>query len=129
MPSTIKSAAGAPGGLRAAAMREAMRLGREGRAPQAAADERRQQGSWIGRHPALFGAIAGAGVGMVVAASNTNELFCTGNDEDCLAYGSWGIAFGAALGAGIGTLAGYLVGKVSSRDHQRMKGHRETREQ
>ncbi len=106
-------------GLRAGAMREASRLAREPRVFQTASEkEPHSGGSWVRRHPALFGAVVGAGVGTVIAVSNTNELFCTGNDEDCLAYGSSGVAFGAALGAGIGLLAGYLVGKVASRGQQ-----------
>ncbi len=113
------TAPGRPQGLRVGAIREATRLARERLVTQAGSEQRPDSGSWIRRHPALFGAAVGAGIGSVVAVSNTNELFCTGNDEDCLAYGSSGIAFGAALGAGIGALAGYVVGKVRSRDHQR----------
>ncbi len=78
--STVTASGGAHG-LRAAAMREATRLAHERTVFQAASEERPQRGSWIGRHPALFGAALGAGAGMVIAVSNTNELFCTGNDE------------------------------------------------
>ena len=65
---------------------------------------------WIGRHPALFGALVGAAAGTVAAASMDNELFCsTGSDEDCLFYTNSRFAVGAGIGAGIGALAGWIV--------------------
>jgi hypothetical protein len=70
----------------------------------------RQGRGWIGRHPALFGALVGAAAGTVAAASMDNELFCgTGSDEDCLFYTNSRFAVGAGIGAGIGALAGWIV--------------------
>ncbi len=112
--STATTRVTGPGSLRAAAIREARRAGQapQPRTFQSTSERRPESGSWIRRHPALFGAVVGAGAGAIIAVSNTNELFCTGNDEDCLAYGASGVAFGAAVGAGVGMLAGHLVGKM-----------------
>jgi hypothetical protein len=65
--------------------------------------------NWITRHPALFGALVGAGVGAVSAATMENELICSGGDEDCLFYGGGRILLGAGAGAGVGALVGWLV--------------------
>lgn len=65
--------------------------------------------SWMRRHPALFGALVGAGAGAVSAATMENELFCSGGDEDCLIHGGGRVLVGAGMGAGIGALAGWLV--------------------
>jgi len=65
---------------------------------------------WIGRHPALFGALVGAGAGAAASAMMENELICSGGDEDCLIYGGSRILVGAGMGAGIGSLIGFLVG-------------------
>jgi hypothetical protein len=61
------------------------------------------------RHPALFGALIGAGAGAVSAATMENELFCSGSDEDCFIHGGGRVLVGAGMGAGIGALAGWLV--------------------
>ncbi len=74
--------------------------------PQAPASPRR---NWIRRHPALFGALVGAGAGAISSATMENELFCSGGDEDCLIYGGGRVLVGAGIGAGIGALAGWLV--------------------
>jgi hypothetical protein len=68
---------------------------------------------WIRRHPALFGAMVGAGGGAVAAATMENELFCSGGDEDCLIYGGSRVLVGAGMGAGVGALVGWLVGLAS----------------
>jgi hypothetical protein len=71
-----------------------------------------QRRGWIQRHPTLFGALVGAGLGAVSSIPRWNELYCaTGGDEDCLFHGASGVAFGAGVGAGIGALVGHLVGK------------------
>jgi hypothetical protein len=79
---------------------------------QASAETRARQGrSWVGRHPALFGALVGAGAGIVAAGTMENELFCsTGSDEDCLFYTGSRFAVGAGIGAGVGALVGWIVG-------------------
>ena len=69
-----------------------------------------QNRSWIGRHPALFGALVGAGAGAAASAMMENELICSGGDEDCLIYGGSRILVGAGMGAGVGSLIGFLVG-------------------
>jgi len=65
---------------------------------------------WIARHPALFGALVGAGAGAVSAVTMENELFCSGGDEDCFFHGDGRVLVGAGFGAGIGALVGFLVG-------------------
>ncbi len=71
----------------------------------------RQNRSWIGRHPVLFGALVGAGAGTVAAGTMNNEMFCqAGNDEDCFFYNGSRFAVGAGIGAGIGALVGWIVG-------------------
>jgi hypothetical protein len=67
---------------------------------------------WIRRHPVLFGALVGAGAGMVTSIPRWTELYCAGGgDEDCLFHGASGVAFGAAAGAGIGALVGAIAGR------------------
>jgi len=69
-----------------------------------------QDRGWIRRHPALFGAMVGAGVGAVSAVPDWTELYCSrGGDEDCLFHGGAGVLFGAGVGAGVGALVGFLV--------------------
>lgn len=71
----------------------------------------REERGWIGRHPALFGALVGAAAGTIAAGTMENELFCSaGNDEDCFFYTNSRFAVGAGIGAGIGALAGWMVG-------------------
>jgi len=68
--------------------------------------------SWIRRHPALFGALVGAGAGAVSSAPRWTELYCaTGGDEDCFFHGGAGVLFGTGAGAGIGALIGFLAGR------------------
>ena len=69
-----------------------------------------QNRRWSGRHPALFGALVGAGAGAVSAATMENEWFCSRGDEDCLFYGGSRVLVGAGMGAGVGALVGWLVG-------------------
>ena len=65
---------------------------------------------WIRRHPALFGALVGAGVGSLSSVPRWTEWYCaTGGDEDCVFHGTQGVLFGAGVGAGIGALFGFLV--------------------
>ena len=64
---------------------------------------------WIGRHPALFGALVGAGGGIIAAGTVENELFCSGSDDDCVIYGGSRFAAGAAIGAGVGALVGWIA--------------------
>ena len=73
---------------------------------------RAQTGSgrgWIGRHPALFGALVGAGTGAIAAGTMDNEWFCNGSDDDCVMYGGGRFAAGAAIGAGVGALVGWIT--------------------
>jgi hypothetical protein len=71
-----------------------------------------QNRSWVQRHPTLFGALVGAGLGAVSSLPRWNELYCaSGGDEECLFHGASGVAFGAGVGAGIGALVGHWVGK------------------
>ena len=65
---------------------------------------------WIGRHPALFGALVGAGAGAVATQTMDNELFCSGSDDDCIFHGGGRALIGAGIGAGVGSLVGWLVG-------------------
>ena len=67
---------------------------------------------WIQRHPAVFGALVGAGAGAVSAIPRWNELYCaSGGDEDCFFHGAAGVAVGAGIGAGIGALVGMIAGR------------------
>ena len=94
--------------LRNAIEREAWRLARAQAGGSQSAFRNR---SWIQRHPALFGAIAGAGAGVISAIPRWNELYCaTGGDEDCFFHGGLGVLVGAGVGAGIGGVIGVVVG-------------------
>jgi hypothetical protein len=71
--------------------------------------EPRATRSWIARHPALFGALVGAGGGALAGASlghdcGTSESFCS---RDAM------VGLGAAAGAGAGAVVGVLVGAAS----------------
>ena len=68
-----------------------------------------QRRGWLGRHPALFGALVGAGAGAVSAMTLENELFCSGGDEDCVFHGGSRALTGAAMGAGVGALVGWIA--------------------
>ncbi|MGE5814859.1 MAG: hypothetical protein ACM36C_10265, partial [Acidobacteriota bacterium] len=64
--------------------------------------------NWISRHPALFGALVGAGAGALASGTMENELFCSGGDEDCFFHGGSRILVGAGMGAGVGALIGWI---------------------
>jgi hypothetical protein len=100
------------GPLMSALKRDAGRLLARTSPSQPSAEAKARGGrSWIGRHPALFGALVGAGAGMVAAGTMENELFCSsGSDEDCLFYTGSRFAVGAGIGAGAGALVGWIVG-------------------
>jgi hypothetical protein len=86
--------------LRRSIASEAARLA-EGRVHAASAEPQRQPPrSWIGRHPVLTGALAGAGAGAVWA-----DLFCRGQCEgDPRPYMALFGGAGAGIGAGIGAV-------------------------
>ena len=92
------------------ATRLAFELGRPG--ISTAQPPARQDRGWIQRHPALFGAMAGAGLGAVSSIPRWTELYCaSGGDEDCLFHGGLGVLVGAGAGAGVGALIGFFVGR------------------
>lgn len=103
--------ASSDGVLKAAVAREAARLalakGNSLRQPQPGGSPKR---GWIGRHPALFGALVGAGAGAVFANTVENETFCRGTSNDCLFPGGNKTLVGAGMGAGIGALVGVIAG-------------------
>jgi hypothetical protein len=73
----------------------------------------RDERSWIGRHPALFGALVGAAAGTVAVGTMENDLFCSaGNDEDCFFYTNSRFAVGAGIGAGVGALVGWIASRA-----------------
>jgi hypothetical protein len=61
-----------------------------------------QQRGWIGRHPVLFGALVGAGPGVVFGEYELGRKGDVAHGPDML--------IGAGLGAGIGSLIGFVVG-------------------
>jgi hypothetical protein len=71
------------------------------------AEQRGNRRSWIGRHPALFGALAGAGggalVGSVAGHPESDEWFSRREGF---------VAFGASAGAAGGALVGWIAGIV-----------------
>jgi hypothetical protein len=96
--------------LRAAVAHEVRRLA-VSQSQNASQPAPRDRG-WIQRHPATFGALAGAGAGAVSAIPRWNELYCaSGGDEDCFFHGAAGVAVGAGIGAGIGALVGMIAGR------------------
>ena len=108
----IRARASADAPLMSAVKRDAGRLATGTTSSQASGEAKAREGrSWIGRHPALFGALVGAGAGLVAAGTMDNEMFCgTGSDEDCIFYNSSRFAVGAGVGAGVGALVGWIVG-------------------
>ena len=82
-------------------------------APPARPAQTSQDRNWVSRHPAIFGALLGAGGGLMAAGTMENELFCSsGSDEDCLFYTKGRFAVGAGIGAGVGALVGWIAGKA-----------------
>jgi len=63
--------------------------------------------SWIGRHPLLFGALVGLGVGCVAGAAQV------GGSEDTVANAldEFACPVVGGIGAGIGTLAGWALSR------------------
>jgi hypothetical protein len=98
----IPSQSAPPGPLLVAALREVRRESINASMSRQAAPPPQQKG-WIGRHPVLFGALVGAGVGAVLSTSI----------EGCWESDICPIEL--ALGAGAGAGAGALVGWVLSR--------------
>ena len=65
-----------------------------------------RQRSWIGRHPALVGALVGFGGGFVIGyASGRDGVF---DDQDA-AFSAWVLG---GVGAGAGALVGVIVGAI-----------------
>ncbi len=98
------------GPLMAAAARHAAVLGASRESRVSASRQEGRERSWPARHPALFGALIGAGGGVVASGAMNNELFCSGSDEDCFFHGASRLAVGAGIGAGVGALVGLVVG-------------------
>jgi hypothetical protein len=69
-----------------------------------------QSRSWLSRHSALVGAVAGATVGTVAASTGDNRLFCPYGDESCLLHSPRLKVIGVGAFAALGGLVGYLVG-------------------
>jgi hypothetical protein len=63
-----------------------------------------QKGNWIRRHPALFGALLGFGVGFLIGYSGDDAVF------DDFTAGFNGLVLG-----GVGAVAGSVVGEVATR--------------
>lgn len=111
LPERTKAALSRPEGpIMAAVRKDAGRLRKAEPSVRGAAQDK--QRSWIRRHPVLFGAMVGAGAGLIAGGTMENELICqAGNDEDCLFYNGSRFAVGAGAGAAIGALVGWIAGK------------------
>jgi len=89
------------GSLREAARQEGARLATMPQA-RSSAQPLPQNKNWVARHPVLFGALAGAGVGLGFAAASDCQ---SSSDYTCT-----GIAlFFAGTGAGLGAAGGLVV--------------------
>ena len=66
-----------------------------------------QQRSWIARYPVLFGALVGAGAGMLSGATIGEPC-----EEESFCRRSGLMQIGAAGGAGLGALTGWVVGLI-----------------
>jgi hypothetical protein len=86
--------------IRDAIRKEAVRLARTSR--QAAAPQPPRHRNWFARHPVLTGAMAGAGVGMILITANgcnsSSDYTCTGL-----------LLFGGGTGAAIGSAGGLVA--------------------
>jgi hypothetical protein len=101
-------AAGAEDGpLARAVVTESKRLvaARASQAPQPPTPQKR---SWIGRHPVVFGALAGTAGGAGVVAATYNCRSTGSFPNFCLRDAA--IVGGALVGAGIGSVAGFAIG-------------------
>lgn len=110
-PAGLRATTMARGWLQRAADREVARLTRSTafadsalRPPQQSGAQKR---SWIGRHPALFGALVGFGGGFLIG-------YLPGDDGvfDDFTAGFNGLVLGG-VGAGTGAVAGAVVGALS----------------
>jgi hypothetical protein len=92
------------GGLMAAALREATRLGHGQAGAQASGNQTKQSGG----HPVLIGTVLGAGAGAVAGYFGTSCSVPPPDDDlACGTHYKGGGAFlGALLGAGVGALIG-----------------------
>jgi len=71
------------------------------RARQGGSQGSKQRG-WVGRHPALFGALVGVGPGVVFGEYELGRKGGIAHGPDML--------IGAGIGAGLGSLVGFVVG-------------------
>jgi hypothetical protein len=103
----IRTSACCAGPLATAVAREAARttLRVDLVKPQPIVQESRQRRSWIGRHPALFGALVGAGGGALVGAFAGHP-----ESDEWFSRRQGLVLFGASVGAGGGAVAGWIVG-------------------
>ena len=75
-------------------------------AGQAAPQKNKQDRSWPGRHPVVFGLLVGTAAGTVIGAASLPQPH---NPDVTRATSAAG---GAMLGAGLGALAGFVVAVV-----------------
>ena len=83
------------------------RLNTSKRFSQAQQPQSRER-SWAGKHPVLFGALLGAGVGGLGGATLGSD--CGREESFCSRKGL--VQIGAAAGAGVGALVGLVVGLI-----------------
>jgi len=85
--------------IREAVIRESVRLAA---LPSALPQQQRQQRSWPGRHPVLFGAVVGLGAGLGIEAA---VIPGESGGEPHSVY----VPMFSVMGAGIGSLVGLIV--------------------
>ena len=105
-----------PGPLLSASLHANFSSGRprEGRQGQPGEATREQRRSWVGRHPALTGAIVGFGAGCAL-------VYLTADEDAIIAREGPALFFGG-VGAGIGALIGWGVSRA--RDDRPSAGRR-----
>lgn len=76
------------------------------------------QAGWIKRHPALFGALVGAGTGALAGGTLGEDCCTNGGCTEGFCSRPGMVTIGTLAGTGVGALTGWITGLVDEVDEQ-----------